>query len=294
TTSKQRKVVSTIKNIEADARKKNIKSPGVIVVGEVCTLSEKFNWYENLPLHGMKILVTRPSELSSRLSSKLYNKGAEVVNMPSISTHKLNNKDFSSIIDKASSYEWIVFTSPTGARIFFEKLIEESIDIRKLSGIKFAAVGNATAKVIKDMGIIVEFVPSRFDGQTLGRELKVDGKVLIIRGTRRSEDITIEFSRRGIVYRDIPVYETNFESSDINYLDFDYITFTSGSTVEGFVLSTKARDYSMVNAICIGEQTESIAKKYNMNTYTAAEATLDSMVKVLEEINEVRNNGFNS
>ncbi|MEG0641880.1 MAG: uroporphyrinogen-III synthase, partial [Clostridium sp.] len=209
-------------------------------------------------------------------------------------THKLNNKDFSSIIDKASSYEWIVFTSPTGARIFFEKLIEESIDIRKLSGIKFAAVGNATAKVIKDMGIIVEFVPSRFDGQTLGRELKVDGKVLIIRGTRRSEDITIEFSRRGIVYRDIPVYETNFESSDINYLDFDYITFTSGSTVEGFVLSTKARDYSMVNAICIGEQTESIAKKYNMNTYTAAEATLDSMVKVLEEINEVRNNGFNS
>ncbi|MEG0641881.1 MAG: uroporphyrinogen-III C-methyltransferase, partial [Clostridium sp.] len=83
TTSKQRKVVSTIKNIEADARKKSIKSPGVIVVGEVCTLSEKFSWYENLSLHGMKILVTRPSELSSRLSSKLYNKGAEVVNMPS-------------------------------------------------------------------------------------------------------------------------------------------------------------------------------------------------------------------
>jgi len=55
TTSKQRKVIGTLKNIAAKSREAALKSPCIIVVGEVVTLSESLNWYEKMPLFGTNV-----------------------------------------------------------------------------------------------------------------------------------------------------------------------------------------------------------------------------------------------
>ena len=68
-------------------------------------------------------------------------------------------------------YDWLVLTSPSGVRIFFEKLTELS-DIRALAGVKAAAIGQGSEKALRSFGIKADFVPSAYDAETLGRELR--------------------------------------------------------------------------------------------------------------------------
>ncbi len=297
TTSKQKTVLSTIEKLSIEAKEKNIKTPGLIIIGKVASLHSKFSWIENLSLAGLKVMVTRPKDQASRLSKKLYEKGAEVVEIPTIETKSLkDNKKLLSAIENIKDYKWIALTSPTGAKVFFDFLVENSIDIRKFSNVKFASVGSTTTSIMKEKGIIADFTPSKYDGETLAKEIlpKIDGKVLIPRAEQGSSGILDVFNENNIDYDDIGTYETSIISQEIdNIEDFDYIAFTSASTVKGFVNSVKNIDYTKVNAVCIGHQTESEAKKYNMNTFVSNEATLDSMVLLLESLKEGNQSGFN-
>lgn len=74
-------------------KRQGIETPAIIVVGKVCTLAEKFGWYEELPLAGWKVLVTRPKELISRTADKLREKGAEVLELPAIRTVPMEDQN---------------------------------------------------------------------------------------------------------------------------------------------------------------------------------------------------------
>lgn len=52
TLPQQRKVVSTLEQLPQEAKQAQIKSPAVIVVGKVCGLSQRFDWFDRLPLKG--------------------------------------------------------------------------------------------------------------------------------------------------------------------------------------------------------------------------------------------------
>lgn len=296
TTSKQRKVVSTLELLPTKAKEENIKTPGLIIVGSVVSLADKFTWADKRSLSGIKILVTRPQNKASRLSKMLYEKGAEVVECPAIETELIKeNKDLINALNNIKDYEWIVFSSPTAVDMFFKFLGENFIDIRSIYKIKIASVGNATSKALREKGIISDFTPSKFNGECLAREILplINGKVLIPRAEKGSDGILNVFYENNIEYDNIPTYKTIIKTMEIdNIEDFDYVTFTSASTVLGFVNSVDV-DYSKIKAVCIGEQTEEEAKKYSMKTYTAKEATLDSMVKTLEELGGIKN-GFNN
>lgn len=74
TTAGQKRIVATVSTLEEEVKRQGIETPAIIVVGKVCTLAEKFGWYEELPLAGWKVLVTRPKELISRTADKLREK----------------------------------------------------------------------------------------------------------------------------------------------------------------------------------------------------------------------------
>ena len=71
TTSRQRKLVSTLSRLEEDAKNFQVETPAIILVGKLCALSETFEWVSSLPLWGKQILTTRPRQNSSRLTGKL-------------------------------------------------------------------------------------------------------------------------------------------------------------------------------------------------------------------------------
>lgn len=75
TTAGQKRIVATVSTLEEEVKKQGIETPAIIVVGKVCSLAERFEWAENLPLFGKKVLVTRPKGLISRMAAKLRVQG---------------------------------------------------------------------------------------------------------------------------------------------------------------------------------------------------------------------------
>lgn len=297
TKAHQRKVVSTIKKLYEETIKANIKSPSIIVVGKVCELSDKFSWYDKSTLSGCKVVVTRPKALSSRLAIMLRNKGAEVLELPSIVTSKIeNNEKLYDCLKQMEQFQWVVLTSPTGAKLFFEELKAFKLDIRKLNHIKFAVVGKATSQILEEKGIFPDLMPAQYYGEELGKELSKilhkEDKVLITRAKEGGNEILQELSKSQATIYDVATYETIYEepifdiSKDLEKGEINYAVFTSASTVEGFVKANQNVDYGKIKAICIGNKTREAANHYEMQTYVSKEATMESLVECLEKLHQ--------
>lgn len=290
TTAHQRRVVSTLAKLTEDAKAAGIKPPAIIVVGEVCALSETFHWAEDRPLGTMKIAVTRPKDRSSVLAEKLTDLGAEVVLMPAIATEPIQeNPRLETALDQIHEYSWIVFTSVAGVQAFYSAMKRRRMDIRGLAGLRFAAIGAGTAREVEKQGIFVDQMPEIYSGKALGellaRTVKPGERILIPRASMGTEEVIRPLEEAGLSFDDIAVYDTvEGEREGIAYEDsVDLVAFTSASTVRGFVKQNPQADFSSVKAVCIGEQTAAAAREYGMRTAVSEKATIDSMVeKILE------------
>lgn len=304
TRAHQRRVVSTVENLAEDAKKFGIKTPAIIVVGEVCSLEKEFHWAEDRPLGGMKIAVTRPKDRASTLSDKLEMLGAEVLKIPAVNTVEIcENGKLDAAIGKIDEYDVIAFTSVAGVDAFFNRLWALRKDIRTLGNLKFAAVGPATASAVEKRGIVVDWMPEKYYGYDLGELLaeklgkmreSVIGrapKLLIPRASIGGEDILEPLIKADIDYEDIPVYNTIIAPSetylkekaliDFHEEEVDIVAFTSASGVRGFVAAVGDEEFKDIEALCIGEKTAEEARKYGMKVAIAEEATIDSMIDSL-------------
>ena len=298
TTAGQRRIVATISTLKAEADRQKIGTPAIIVVGKVCSLSEKFAWRERLPLAGWKVLVTRPKNLVSRTAALLREKGAEVLELPAIRTEEIRESDrLREAIAKLDKYQWLVFTSPTGAEIFFRRMQEEGRDIRALGACKIAVIGEGTSRKLKEYGLFADLMPEIYDGDSLGEVLAkvLDGteRILIPRAEKGNEHLTELLRKTGAQVDDIATYHTVYEKSilvdekkELEEGNIDCVVFTSASTVKGFVEGTGCGDYSGVRAACIGRQTCQAAASYGMQTYTAEKATIESLIELVIRMKE--------
>lgn len=301
TTCFQRRVVSTVENLPKDARKADIQTPAIIVVGRVAALSETMHWAQKRPLGNTRILVTRPRQNSGKLIEQLHTLGAQVVELPSITVSPIEeNEEFIRAMDQfgtRAKEEWIVFTSPIGVEIFFKQLQKYKRDIRSLFGVKIAAIGVGTANALKQYGLCVDLVPEVYCAKALGEAIaKAASKgaaVTVVRALDGSKELLPPMLDAGILVEDIPIYETKyllhenlkeqisrlFEQSEISA-----VTFTSASTVKGFVQMLEGMDFSKVKAVCIGEQTAQEARAYQMQIEVCKQATIESMIEKLLEM----------
>lgn len=291
TTAHQRRVVSTIAHLHEDAQKAEIKTPAIIIVGRVCSLSDDFAWAEKRPLGRIKIAVTRPRDRASKLAEQLKLAGAEVVLLPAIRTEAISdNKMLKKALAEIESYSWLAFTSPAGVNIFFETLKSLQLDIRILTGLKVAAIGSGTAKALWDRGISTDLVPQVYHGGALGtclaETVKTNEKILIPRAAIGTAEVIKPLEAAGLMFDDIPIYDTltEEENSLVSYDEsVDVVAFTSASTVHAFAAANKTIDLSAVKAMCIGEQTASAASQYGMDIMVSPKATIDAMVTYMIE-----------
>lgn len=283
----QRKLITDIGTLQQVIANNKVKSPALIIIGKVCSLADKFDWFSNRPLSGKRILVTRPKANSNKLCEKLKNLGADVTGIATIKTEPIDFK-----MPQLQSYTMLIFTSAVGVDVFFKKLMSLGKDTRHLNKIKIAVVGKETAKSLLSYGIQADYIPNTFSGEMLAKEMlqkEVIGKkdkLLLLRAKAASKEITNILNEYNISYDEAAVYETVYvKDNSINCNAFDLVTFTSASCVEGFVNSVnKLFDFSKINAVCIGEQTAAEAKKHKMNIHISKEATIDSMVLCIEGI----------
>ena len=296
TTARQTRISATLGTLAEACSNQKVITPAVIAVGDVCKLSERFSWYEKRPLAGIRILVTRPRELSSHLAELLRKEGAEVLEVPAIAVKPVENRE---TVDKAVNdlkahcYDWVVFTSPSGVRIFLDQLLAEE-DIRILAGVKIAVIGRGSEKALRTYGLKADFVPSVYDGETLGRELAricgEDSRILIPRAAVGSRELVEELEKCSHSVTDLATYDTVYTAPDTYDLgrlfaddEIDYVVFTSASTVRGFERAAAGVDFGRVQAVCIGKQTQAAAAGLGMKTVTSKEATLESLVQAVKD-----------
>lgn len=291
TLPQQRKVVSTLEQLPQEAKQAQIKSPAVIVVGKVCELSQRFDWFDRLPLKGRQIIVTRPADRSGTLCGRLRQLGASVTGYPCIRTVARDNcPELDRAIEHLDSYRWLVFTSPAGPPVFFDRLHSAGGDARALAGVKLAAIGPKTASALERFGLRADLVPETYDSQHLAQAMsEVEGPVLLCRASQGSGALPALFSKNGIPFEDISCYDTVYEAPDsalvLELLKQNVlVTFTSASTVRGFVESLPGADLSRVLGCCIGPQTAQEARKYGIATVTAREATMDSLIECIKGV----------
>lgn len=278
---RQRKFVSDLKNICSVVRENKVKSPAVIMVGKVCSLSDDFDWFDSLPLKGRRILVTQPANKSSRMGKGLRELGAEVSLYPCIETSFIRPMD-----PPFEAYDTLVFTSSEGVKSFFRWLMDSGRDVRAIGDRKIACIGTATARELSTYGLKADFIPKVYSGEELALEMvsqgfvNNDNRLILLRADIGSKDLTERLSESGIEYLDYPVYKTTLiDHESVRTDDYDLITFTSRSCVTGFVKSQKRQDFPGVKALCIGEQTAEEAGKYGFEVIVSEQATIESMMK---------------
>lgn len=293
TRGNQRKVVATVSDLAPQVRAAGLKSPALIIVGKVCTLSDKLDWFTPLPLHGKTVVVTRPRERAGTLAARLREVGANVIEAPCIET--VERENVQPLADALTQkYDWAVFTSPAGVHAAVHALQRLGRDLRALYGMQLAAIGRGTADALAGYGLTADLIPMQYDGEHLADALTAampqGGAALLLRAAAGGHILPEKLKAAGVRVTDVPLYDTEYRCAKADELramleagEIDVVTFTSISTAQGFVQAVGAADYTGFTALCIGEQTAQAARKHNMNVKIAENATIDAMIACLLE-----------
>lgn len=248
TLPRQRSLLSTVENLPADVEAKSLSSPAIVVIGEVASRMERIRWFETRPLFGRRIAVTRNREQAGELRERLEELGAEVLEIPLVRiTGESHPETLEDVFTEFWGYEWIVFTSANGVRHFFEQFFQRFNDLRSLGGVRFAAIGAATAREIEAFHLAVELVPERSTAEGLSEALVKTGsldnvKVLVVTGSRNRDVLVKKLTDAMAIVDQLPVYRTdpaplqdNPAAADFRDKGADLIVFTSSSAVSSFV-----------------------------------------------------------
>ena len=248
TTPRQRSLVSTIADLPAAAVREKFTNPSVIVVGGVCALRDELNWFEQKPLFGRSVVVTRAREQASGLAATLAELGAEVVQCPTIRIAPLEDTaSLDRAVRELAGYAWVIFTSVNGVRFFWKRLRAAGLDARALGGRMVAAIGPATAAELELHGVHADFVPEKYVAEGVVEGLLARGslegaRVLIPRALVAREVLPEALAAAGALVDVVPAYRTVPDASRgeeviarVEAGTLDCVTFGSSSTVENFL-----------------------------------------------------------
>ena len=247
TRGNQQTLVGTLGTIADKVAATGFKAPAVCVIGDVVKEREKINWFENRPLFGKRIIVTRTRHQAGGLTKELSKLGADVIELPTIKiVEPQNPMMFGELVQDCHTYDWIVFTSPNGVDAFFTMFYKLYNDARSIGGVKIACIGPGTADKVKQYHMAVDLMPEKFVAEGLVAQFKRDENIenqtiLWVKAEEAREVIATGLTEQGAIvdealaYRTVPEREDNqFAIARMNEEGADIITFTSSSTVECF------------------------------------------------------------
>lgn len=299
----QETLVGTLENIVQKVQETNFRSPAIIIVGEVVKLREKLSWFENKPLFGKRVLVTRARSQSSVLSEKIQALGGEPLEFPVIRITRPERQDLlDAALQQLPKYDWVIFTSVNGVKHFFQRLIECKLDIRQMSKARIAAIGPKTGEALTEKGLLVEVLPEEYKAEALVESLRplVESgqEILLPRADIAREVLARELEQMGCHVTEVDAYDTRIETEDAsevaNMLDeggIHVITFTSSSTVRNFVEAIRSvkDDYLSLltksQIVCIGPITAKTARELGLQVDVIADNyTIDGLVEAIQQL----------
>jgi uroporphyrinogen III methyltransferase / synthase len=198
-------------------------------------------------------------------------------------------------IDDLASYRWVVFTSQNGVDAFFDRLAALDSDARYIGATRVAAIGAKTAERLREFGVRADLVPAAFVSEEIARALlqasHSGDRVLIFRAQEARDVLPQMLEDAGRVPHVVAAYKTIIDVDpelEQKAARADIFTFTSASTVRGFVEllggAEAARSVARGKLIaCIGPVTAEAADEAGLHVDVVAEVfTTDGLLDSLE------------
>jgi uroporphyrinogen III methyltransferase/synthase len=249
-TPHQRTIVGTVADIADKAHAAGIGMPALTIVGEVVRLRDRLRWFDNKPLFGKRVLVTRAIDQADSLAQALRERGAQAIELPMIRIEAaLEPAPLQAAVRALRSYQWLVFTSQNGVSAFFTELARQGLDSRSLYGLRIAAIGPSTAQALQPFGVRCDVMPESFRGEALaevmlqeqaqGQGMR-DIRVLLPRAAV-ARDVLPETLREAGAHVDVvEAYRTYGATPEtaqklselLDQGELDVVTFTASSTVD--------------------------------------------------------------
>ena len=294
----QRVVEGTLDTVLDLGREAGLEPPIVAVFGPAVALRSEIRWFDNRPLSGKRIMVTRARTQISATADLLSREGAEVIELPSI---RIVPPDDATPLKLAAqglaSYKWVVFTSVNGVDAFWGALEEIGLDSRAFAGVRVAAIGPATAESLARRGIHADRMPSEYISESvvesLQEHIEPGDRVLLPRAAEGRNALVEGLQKLGAEVEHVVTYKTlASEESKQEALALlkqgavDAVTFTSSSTVLSLV-SILGGDISLLQQpaiACIGPVTAATAAGLGLKVAVQArEYTIAGLVEALKE-----------
>jgi len=161
-----------------------------------------------------------------------------------------------SAISKLSRFDWIVFTSARGVKYFTQRLSEVS-NLEELHSLSVACVGSKTAESLESLGVSITLVPENYTAESLLAGFqsleKLANKVLLVKGDKSKETISLGLKELDITYEKITVYRNiSPDPSSVKELlkpfftqEQNVLTFTSPSTFHNFCSIIESSELSL-------------------------------------------------
>lgn len=297
TRPEQQTVVGTLENIVEEAEKAKIKHPVIIIVGQVVTLRDKLKWFENKPLFGKRVVVTRSRSQASTFSEAIEELGGEPWEFPTISIAEPDDfAPMDAAIAHLEEYQWLIFTSVNGVESFFARLTHNKRDVRDLKGIKLCAIGPKTREELGKRGLNCDYMPGEYRAEAIIEGMKqynLQGQqILLPRADIARKVLPDTLKQLGAVVTDVVAYKTVLGDGSGMVLELlqnktvDVVTFTSSSTVKNFVKMLNTSNYvellQNVTLASIGPITSETARSLGLQIQIEAkEYTIPGLVKAI-------------
>lgn len=290
----QETLVGTLATLPPLIHERALRPPATIFIGEVVRLRDKLNWFEQLPLFGQRIVVTRAKGQAEALSGRLHALGADVIELPTIAIQPA--ADYAALdcaIQHLDEYDWLIFTSANGVKFFLDRLDRSPADLRRLRA-RICAIGPATRRAVESLHLKVDLMGKEYVAESLLEAFAahdLSGKrILLPRAAVARDILPAELARRGARIDVVEAYRTVVppDAAERAQEIFsaakkpDWITFTSSSTVQNLVNLIPARDLAGVRIASIGPVTSAAAHAAGLEvTVEAAAYTIDGLVDAI-------------
>jgi uroporphyrinogen III methyltransferase/synthase len=249
TTPLQRTVTANLGAIAAEVARAQLVAPSLIIVGECVRQRDELAWFEQRPLFGLRIGITRPEAQASPQISRAIELGAQPVLMPLIGIRPTaDTGPLDAALGRLDEFDWLVFTSANGVDAFFNRLWETGRDARSLGKIQCAAIGPSTAEALGEFRVRADVVPDEYRAEGLAAALAplVAGKrVLWPRANRGRDVLPSELTAAGATVEQVVVYD----NADAASLPDEVLTAIKSEQLDWIALSSPSIARSLAGKI---------------------------------------------
>jgi len=302
TQPRQRTLTGSLRELVTETEAAVGNPPAVLVVGKVTRLREHLRWFDERPLFGRRIVVTRSKEQARTLVDALEALGAETIEAP---TFRLAPAEDPEAVERAAAsvgqYRWVVFESANAVIRLLTAQSRGPGDLRAFGAVGICALGTSTADQLLQYGLKADVVVAESGNGNVAEQLELGGpiegqRVLVVRPDYAHDAVSEELQRRGATVTDLVAYRTSSATPDSPEVQalyrlmldggVDAVTFTSPTAVQrltALIGTEQAADLLNTTVVAaVGPVTAAAAREAGIHTTIVAETfTIDGLLEAL-------------